>query len=320
MAFEVSSNHGDGIVESMQNAWTRVHYKVEIQRIMRLVPECVTASIGTIDPSVPAKLLDRHFDHAPASGVSGRCDWGLVSRLTLEELLSTGTLLTDKHLVPSSRALWDLPAFELSLPEVFAAFAEEEARLLVSIHATAEPVLGVIEDNGPAPVIGWRDGVIHGFMTRSDLNHREVRRACYELIVECEQLLADVVRIDIHDNWTIFNRIENLEQRAWVVGHWTLLEKAELQVHPTQLLTFAQLVRLAGKSEYVLSRLGHKSRSKFEQTLGNFAEFRNRVMHPTRTLIASADDVRSFERVTSGLMAIIRALNKASSQEEGLMT
>jgi hypothetical protein len=286
MAYEVWESVGDFLGDMLAHHLLKEPHHVELQRVLVLLPKCVTATKGTVDPSVVNTLRDRRFDYAPVSGLSTVVGWGLISLPKLEDLHGRELELTEREVEPDEVALRVLPVEAMPLGQVLAIFMELAACLFVRPD----------------------EGAVCGFMTRSDLNHREIRRAAYELLAEVEEGLANIVRLDYGDPWNWIDKLSSEDDRARVVGYWELLKRRSIESDPLSLLTVIQLLGLAGKSTWIRERLGHKSRTSLEGSVPGIAEFRNRVMHPVRPLISRAEDIKKFTGTIVGLETILGRL------------
>jgi hypothetical protein len=51
------------------------------------------------------------------------------------------------------------------------------------------------------------------------------------------------------------------------------------------------LMKIVGKSEELRGQFGYESRNQFDDDLGSLIPLRNRVMHPTKTLVHNTEDL-----------------------------
>jgi hypothetical protein len=285
-------DHTDLQVALSGETWPKGPHDVALPLICVPLPDCIAAQLGTVDDSIVGTLKDRRYDHAPVS-IEDPPGWGIVSRAVLEEHSQQRTPVATLDLLDPSIALFKMRTCYVALIELFDALSRVPAMLCC-------------KDGKTFTLDGTEyDGEIYGLVTISDLNHREVRRACYELLSEVEVHLANLVRLDTPDPWEWIDRMSSEEDRARIVGHWTLLRRNEIDTEPIALLSLTQLLALAGKSPWIRERLAYRSGNAMNKAFHGLHDFRNRIMHPVRPLVSRITDVDRWASVIHELQGLL---------------
>lgn len=257
-----------------------------------------------MDSKVIEALRERRFDFAPVSNDSAEYGWGLVSREVLEQLLAAGRPLELMSIDTTARSIKVLDGDGLvSLQALFEFFSESASVLIVEGHSA-----------GTDPT---REGVSRavgriGLVNLADLNHREVRRAAYEFLLDVELALVDVLRRDHNDPWLWIDSIASEDERARLLGYWELMRRRGVDHTPEILLTLPQLLGIVGKSGELRAKLGLKSRTDLENRVKGVVELRNRTMHPVRPLVSAPEDVARFAGTISALAALLQRMRVCS--------
>ena len=76
-------------------------------------------------------------------------------------------------------------------------------------------------------------------------------------------------------------------------------------MHITEYMNLAEMKKIIAKSSKLRSELGFESRNQFSNQMSGIVDLRNRVMHTTRTIIESRDDVEQLEDRVGRIEAMI---------------
>lgn len=137
-------------------------------------------------------------------------------------------------------------------------------------------------------------------LTLADVNKRRARELFYRVLSEFEVQLATLVEQEYPDSETLFS-----EAKPEAIGRWQKSKLDDLVVHISEHMYLTTLMKIVGKSESLRSRLGYSSRNQFDDDLGGLIELRNRIMHPTQTLVHDVEDLtEAVDRVTRAMDAL----------------
>ncbi len=265
--------------------------------------ECVKTQLGPVDRSAVTELQDGRYDYAPVLNAGSPLGWGVVSRARLEQLLESGGELELKDLSAQTTSTLCTDTGYVTALQLFQALTKSS-----TILCYQDLLVFVSEGSNHFKY----EGNIFGLVSTADLNRREVRRACYELLVEVESLVADLVAHELPDPWEWLRKLSSDDERARIVGYWQLSLRNNVDLQPHMLLTLSQLLNIAAGSRCLRARMGYESRAKMESALDNrVREFRNRVMHPVRPLISNEDDVSRWAIVLEELQRLLERLSVA---------
>jgi hypothetical protein len=196
------------------------------------------------------------------------CGWTLVSVGVLRELARTQQKLSTSS------------AFESEVTfEVDDYFAADLLDLLRALEQ--RPALLIVRNN-PAQVVG--------LLTSADLNRHAVRRMLFDRLSFVEEQLSKLVRrsFSADDDWL---RFLPEDTQARVLGWHELSKRRNIHGSPVTHLTFPELVRIVKSARGVYRQLGFGSSSETDDYFGTCVAVRNRVMHATKPLVRSPEDV-----------------------------
>jgi hypothetical protein len=148
-----------------------------------------------------------------------------------------------------------------------------------------------------------------GFITLSDLNRQAVRAAVYLSLAELEAEVALIVERTFADPWDWMRHLNEVAQVA-LLGNWDLSKRRGIDVGPVAAATLTHLLTAVTHTQQLRQSLGYDSRKVCDADLSRLPELRNRVMHPVRPFILSAEDAA---RMARALSTAIELLAKAQS-------
>lgn len=253
---------------------------VRLEEICVPLSECVRVVPGPIPDDVLQALAQGSFDQAPVCDDHASICYGLISRLYLEQLHGMGLPLEQND------------------------SAINNAEFRVGLYTTIYEIIDKLAASPVTMVIRESDGTEYnhaerlvGLLTISDLNKHAIRGTLYRLISEAEAAVAALVRHTFDDPWD-WIKLLNEDYQVRVLGFWELARRRDVDIGPVAAVTLSNLVTIIGKSSVLRSRLGYKSRKRFEKSTGKIPDLRNRIMHPVRPLILNKEDIEQLREVT----------------------
>jgi hypothetical protein len=120
-------------------------------------------------------------------------------------------------------------------------------------------------------------------ITLPDVNKRPVRTLCYQLLMQLETRLADMIR-DEYNSEELFGEVGHR-----TLGLWKQDEINDNKVHISEHMGIGDIKKVVRKNGDMVDELGFESKTKFGNQLSGVVQLRNKVMHPTRTLVHDTD-------------------------------
>ena len=140
----------------------------------------------------------------------------------------------------------------------------------------------------------------YSILTLADANKRRARELFYRVLSEFEVQLAYLVEQEYPDSESLFT-----EAKPEAIGRWQKSKIDELVVHISEHMYLSSLLKVVGKSDNLRESMGYSSRNQFDNDLGGLVDLRNRIMHPTQTLVHDAEDLeKEINRVTRTVEAL----------------
>lgn len=130
-------------------------------------------------------------------------------------------------------------------------------------------------------------------ITAADLNKRVAKEMMYSVLADLENKFASLIRDKHPDSESLFPEVS-----AVAIGRWTKAGVGNVQMHLTEYMTLSEMIKIIAKSEDLRSQMGFESRNQFDNQVSGIVDLRNRVMHASRTIIETENDV---ERLNSRL-------------------
>lgn len=150
----------------------------------------------------------------------------------------------------------------------------------------------------------------HRILTLADANKRRARELFYRVLSEFEVQLAQMVKREYPNSESLFT-----EAKPEAIGRWQKSKIDGLVVHISEHMYLSTLMKIVGKSETLRGKMGYTSRNEFDD-LGGLIDLRNRIMHPTQTLIHNADNLaKEVSRIKRAVEALERFDNKEIQPE-----
>jgi len=116
-------------------------------------------------------------------------------------------------------------------------------------------------------------------ITLPDINKRATRTLCYQLLMQLETRLADRI-ISKYESEELFKDVN-----FRTLGRWKEDEVQGNKVHIAEHMGIGEIKKIIRKDGDMVEKLGFSSKSKFKDQLSGVVDLRNKVMHPTRTLV-----------------------------------
>lgn len=126
----------------------------------------------------------------------------------------------------------------------------------------------------------------YSIFTLADVNKRRSRELFFRVLSEFEVILSSIVEAEFPDSTTLFH-----DASAEAIGRWEKSKLDDLVVHISEHMYLTTLMKVVGKAESLRRQFGYESRNQFDNDLGSLIPLRNRVMHPTKTLVHNTEDL-----------------------------
>ncbi len=137
-------------------------------------------------------------------------------------------------------------------------------------------------------------------LTLADANKRRARELFYRVLSEFEVQLANLVEQEFPDSESLFS-----DANPEAIGRWQKSKIDELVVHISEHMYLSTLIDLVGKTPNLREQFGYGSRNQFNKDFGGLVDLRNRIMHPTKTLVHDSDDLeQEIDRVNRAVGAL----------------
>jgi hypothetical protein len=120
-------------------------------------------------------------------------------------------------------------------------------------------------------------------ITLPDVNKRPVRTLCYQLLMQLETRLAEMIQ-KRYESEELFGELNHR-----TLGLWKQDEINDNKVHIAEHMGIGDIKKVVRKDGDMVDELGFRSKSKFGDQLSGVVSLRNKVMHPTRTLAHNKD-------------------------------
>lgn len=120
-------------------------------------------------------------------------------------------------------------------------------------------------------------------ITLPDVNKRPVRTFCYQLLMQLETRLADLIK-EQYKSEDLFGDVNHR-----TLGLWKQDEINDNKVHIAEHMNIGEIKKVVRKDDNMVDDLGFSSKTKFGDQLSGVVELRNKIMHPTRTLAHDTD-------------------------------
>jgi hypothetical protein len=129
-------------------------------------------------------------------------------------------------------------------------------------------------------------------ITLPDINKRPVRTLCYQLLMQLETRLAEMIQ-EKYDSEELFGELNHR-----TLGLWKQDEINDNKVHIAEHMGISDIKKIVRKDGDMVDELGFESKNKFKDQLSGVVTLRNKIMHPTRTLAHDREHLeKQFDRL-----------------------
>lgn len=148
-----------------------------------------------------------------------------------------------------------------------------------------------------------------GLIHKSDLNKQAMRIYFYLWIAALEMGLATIVKskYELPGEWVT---LLSLKKQRSILKGYIFAKKRNLDANPIEQAELSDLVKVIQKNEVIRCLLGFPKTKDWKDATGNLIDLRNRIMHPTRTLIdidCGVEDLISRENNLKKLIITVDA-------------
>lgn len=149
--------------------------------------------------------------------------------------------------------------------------------------------------------------VLVGLVTYSDMNKSPVRALLFILISKFEFLLLQEIKSHYKGTSSWFSRLDSTRQNK-VRRNFEEKKKADVDTAIEDCLNLGDMLCILEKDDDLRARMGYQSRNSCKNELGSLDDLRNRIMHPSDSLIDCYEDVAKLkvrvERLQKGISRI----------------
>jgi len=295
---------------------------VDLSLLCTPLDQCVRVKLGKPEKAVIQKLVDNGYDQAPVYTPSLGIGARLVSTELLRALEGEEKSLQERPENFLSDDLFELPLDVLEIEfgplQLAIGLSELLGRLRVSqaflichhlpereyhsigggsggvfhpADGSGDTVMPKRPDEKSGHIIEVYEKVyLYGLVTLADLNKGIVRKAGYELFMDIESHLSQLIQYHYASPYDWIQLLNEGDQ-VHALGWWDLSRRRVIDINPVASLGFTQLLQITSKSGALLGVLEYRSRAKFDKATGVLPQIRNRIMHPVRPLVLSSDDL-----------------------------
>jgi hypothetical protein len=153
--------------------------------------------------------------------------------------------------------------------------------------------------------------VRYSILTLADVNKRRARELFFRALSEFEVLLSRLVEDEFSESTTLFH-----DASAEAIGHWEKSKLDDLVVHISEHMYLTTLMKIVGKSEELRGKFGYESRNQFDDDLGSLIPLRNRVMHPTKTLVHNTEDLSKNIAILHRVIDAVKQFHRDEKESE----
>lgn len=155
---------------------------------------------------------------------------------------------------------------------------------------------------------------LKGIITRADINKRAFRTLFYILFSELESLLVNLIRKRLSCDKNL--RLLSEDRAKDVLYNFWKAKAANVETYIEQYLSFSDLINIILKSNDTTSWLwlGFKSKEELKSMVP-LIDFRNCVMHSTRSLLEKEDSIASIDRCYAQLWELTENLAETEAKQ-----
>lgn len=157
-------------------------------------------------------------------------------------------------------------------------------------------------------VLELEEGKRWGIITHADANRRASRAALYMLFVAIEQEFAAQINQQFPDSTQLLDEVGGKTAKRWKEDH-----DAELDVHISEYMHLYEMKELIEDIDELRIAWGFESKSQFDSHFGGPVSMRNKIMHPTRTLVHEKKD---FEKLLDRVDRMKEALDRVAFADD----
>lgn len=290
---------------TIDHASRDLHYphSVHLLHVVVPLPECVIASVGPVSEAIVDNLSIGGYDQVPVFIDGAEIDWRLVSRGRLAALSAAGETLSSDPSCLESRDIGQVEGVYADLITLLQLLAASRARILFARNFTRGPYTSS-DANGAERVTV----TVFGLVTIADLNRREVRKAAYELLLDLETVLADLIRRRFGDPGEWIGGLSE-ESQVRVLGNAELLKRRGIETDFLEAVMLPDLLKIVEKSDALRSITG-VAKKQLHSASYKIGQMRNRVMHPVRPLVTGQDDVVEMLKAATAARDLLTAVRR----------
>ncbi len=259
---------------------------VDLTEICIPLDECITVTLGNVDPSVVEKLEHSRFDQAPVEISTAPAGWRLVATDHLKALLQQDRPLTSEegNFLPNGTLGFESGNRSVLVEDLVGSMRSRRAAIVYCDDIQRH----IGDDNEIEREVCQR--IVYGLLTIADLNAQALRAAIYDRLSKLEIMIARLVSRSFSDSMEWICKL-NEDIQVRILGYQALAKSRGADPNPVEAATLVDLIRVLANSPQLLSPLDYVTRKRFERDTGKIANIRNRVMHPVRPLVLNAEDV-----------------------------
>lgn len=130
-------------------------------------------------------------------------------------------------------------------------------------------------------------------VTAADLNTRTAKEFLFTYYAETAKAVADLIKAEysVEELQEVY---EDVRPRGGAIGRWRNAVDENVNLHPVEFMSIADLKEVIRGNEDLLGQLGFSSKTQCKKAFDTVEKYRNKVMHGNRSVISSEGDVNAL--------------------------
>ena len=311
-------------------------YYVDFSLLITPFEECYFTKLGKVAKETFDYMNERGFSQAPVLTPNLGMGIRLVSVDRLAYLAENNKPLEESEKNFIDNDIWDVPLepdaelyheliYSAPLDVVLSRFMQSPAQIFLRFVPEKDHLSWILDSSFSSDAVqdeqaegAWEKKIeryeevrIFGLATIADLNKHVIRKTAYELFLDIESELSQLIQLNYVDpfDWIL---LLNDDAQAQTLGYWNLSHRRGIDLNPIASLNFTHLLQIAQKSNKIFNKLGYRSKKEFINKTGSMPMIRNRIMHPVRPLVLGMEDLLDFKQTIDSAIELRSRCNEAN--------
>lgn len=195
----------------------------------------------------------------------------------------------------------------MEMKQIETAMQEIELDLVVSTDTRAHEMIELFQKSKFFFVNRANDLV--GLVTYADLDKIPVRVWFFILISRFESLLLQLIK-SFYEKKSWLNKLTT-KRRKKITDLLNEKRKHDIDISPEDCLNLGDMIELLGRDKELRSFVGYPSRKSCENECSGLADLRNKVMHPSVSLVRSFDRAKELGDRKDKIQQAIKRMESA---------